>query len=166
MACTPRLTFHDQGFWMQLLTHLFLVHNYPSSTYIGINGAFWSLAIEAQLYLMYPALLMLVSKLGWRRTMVILAGCELLLRGMYGLIDTMGATNTIWGDISGLFSRSPLYYCIFRKKAVAFYKNFPDLVVRFGDYQLLYKTTESLSVFIVRCGDSSGYQQAFKRDQT
>ena len=59
---------------------------------------------------MYPALLVLVAKLGWRRTMVILAGCELLLRGMYGLIDTMGATNTIWGDISGLFSRSPLYY--------------------------------------------------------
>jgi peptidoglycan/LPS O-acetylase OafA/YrhL len=137
MACTPRLTFHDQGFWMQLLTHLFLVHNYPSSTYIGINGAFWSLAIEAQLYLMYPALLMLVSKLGWRRTMVILAGCELLLRGMYGLIDTMGATNTIWGDISGLFSRSPLYYwfswalgafvadAFLEKKPLPFIKTFP-----------------------------------------
>lgn len=97
VACTPRLTFHDQGFWMQLLTHLFLIHNYPSSTYIGINGAFWSLAIEAQLYLMYPALLMLVAKLGWRRTMIILAGSELLLRGMYGLTDVMGATNTIWG---------------------------------------------------------------------
>jgi peptidoglycan/LPS O-acetylase OafA/YrhL len=105
-----RLTTNIPDFGMQLLTHLFLVHNYPPSTYIGINGAFWSLAVEVQLYLLYPALLVLVAKLGWRRTMVILAGCEILLRGMYGVTDTMGATNTIWGDVSGLLSRSPLYY--------------------------------------------------------
>jgi len=97
-------------FWLQLLTHLFLIHNCLPLTFSGIVGSFWSLAIEAQLYLLYPALLALVAKLGWRRTMVILAGCELLIRGMDGLIQTMGATNTIGGCISGLFARSPLGY--------------------------------------------------------
>jgi len=103
-----RLTIHNPGFGRQLSTHLFLIHNCHPSTFTGINGAFWSLAIEAQLYLLYPALLMLVSKLGWRRTMVILAGCELLIRGMDGLIQTVGAANTVGGHISWLFARSPL----------------------------------------------------------
>jgi peptidoglycan/LPS O-acetylase OafA/YrhL len=105
MAGPLGLTFHSQGFWLQLLTHLFLVHNCPPSTFTGLNGAFWSLAIEAQLYLLYPALLVLVARLGWRRTLIILAGCELLLRGMDGLIQTAGVAN--WGDIS---CRLPLYY--------------------------------------------------------
>ena len=105
-----RLTFHSHFFWMQLLTHLFLIYNCHPSTFSGINGSFWSLAIEAQLYLLYPALLVLVAKLGWRRTMVILAGCELLIHGMDGLIQIVGATNTVGAYISWLFANSPLGY--------------------------------------------------------
>ncbi|MGA3284562.1 MAG: acyltransferase [Verrucomicrobiota bacterium] len=105
-----RLNFHSQYVWMQLLTHLFLIHNCHPLTFTGINGSFWSLAIEAQLYLLYPALLVLVAKLGWRRTLVILAGCESLIRGMDGLIQTVGATDTIGGHISWLFANSPLGY--------------------------------------------------------
>lgn len=110
VMANTRLTFHSQDFWMQLLTHSLLVHNCNPSTFYGINGSFWSLAIEAQLYLLYPALLVLVAKLGWRRTMVILGGCELLIHGMDGLIQTVDATNTIGGHISWLFANSPLGY--------------------------------------------------------
>jgi peptidoglycan/LPS O-acetylase OafA/YrhL len=105
-----RWNFHGQEDWMQLLTHLFLIHNFHPLTSSGFNGSFWSLAIEAQLYLLYPVLLFLVARLGWRRTMVILAGCELLIRGTDGLIQTVGATNTIGGHISWLFANSPLGY--------------------------------------------------------
>jgi peptidoglycan/LPS O-acetylase OafA/YrhL len=105
-----RLNFHSQEIRIQLLTHLFLIHNCDPLTFSGFNGSFWSLAVEAQLYLLYPALLVLVAKLGWRRTMVILAGCELLIRGMDGLIQTAGATNTFGGHISWLFASSPLGY--------------------------------------------------------
>jgi peptidoglycan/LPS O-acetylase OafA/YrhL len=105
-----RLSVHSHDFWLELLTHLFLIHNYDPSTFYGINASFWSLAIEAQLYLLYPALLVLVAKLGWHRTMVILAGCELLIRGMDGLIQTVGATNTVGGQISWFLTCSPLGY--------------------------------------------------------
>jgi peptidoglycan/LPS O-acetylase OafA/YrhL len=77
---------------------------------MGINASFWSLAIEIQLYLLYPVLLVLVAKLGWRRTMIILAGCELLIRGMDGIIKTAGAADTVGGHISFLFAISPLGY--------------------------------------------------------
>jgi peptidoglycan/LPS O-acetylase OafA/YrhL len=105
-----RLSIHSQDFWMQLLTHLFLIHNCDPSTFSGINTSFWSLAIEAQLYLLYPALLVLVAKLGWRRTMVVLAGCEFLIRGVDGLIQTVDATNTLGGHISWFFACSPFGY--------------------------------------------------------
>ncbi len=105
-----RLNFHSQQVWMQLLTHLFLIHNFHPLTFFGINASFWSLAVEAQLYLLYPVLLVLVAKLGWRRTMIILAGCELLIRGMDGVIQTAEAANTVGGHISWLFSSSPLGY--------------------------------------------------------
>jgi hypothetical protein len=42
--------------------------------------------------------------------MFILAGCELLIRGMGGLIQTVGAENTVGGNISWLFAGSPLGY--------------------------------------------------------
>jgi len=105
-----RWNFAGQGAWLQLSTHLFLIHNFHPLTFMGINGSLWSLAIEAQLYLLYPALLVLVARLGWRRTMVILAGCELLIRGTDGLMQMAGAANTMGGQISGLFARSPLGY--------------------------------------------------------
>lgn len=46
----------------QLLTHLLLVHNLFASTYGAINGAWWSVAVECQIYLLFPFLVML-----WRR---------------------------------------------------------------------------------------------------
>lgn len=94
----------------QLLTHLFLVHNFYPSTLYGFTGSFWSLAVEAQLYLLYPVFLFLTSKLGWRRTMITLAGGELLIRGLDGVIQTLNATNTVGGHISWFLTYSPLGY--------------------------------------------------------
>ena len=45
------------------LTHLLLVHNLAGkSLMFGINGAFWSLAVEWQLYLLYPLVLLVRRK--------------------------------------------------------------------------------------------------------
>lgn len=43
----------------QMLAHLFLVHNLWASTYNGINGTFWSIAVECQIYLLFPLLVLL-----------------------------------------------------------------------------------------------------------
>lgn len=48
----------------QMLAHLFLVHNLWLSTYGGINGAFWSIAVECQIYLLFPLLVWLWRKCG------------------------------------------------------------------------------------------------------
>lgn len=40
----------------QILSHLFLIHNFRTDWIFAISGAFWSLAVEAQLYLLYPLL--------------------------------------------------------------------------------------------------------------
>jgi peptidoglycan/LPS O-acetylase OafA/YrhL len=105
-----RLDFSSQLMWTQLITHLFFVHNFLNGTIGGVNGSFWSIAVEAQLYLLYPALLFLVGRLGWRRTMFLLAAIEILIRSAYGLMETLGATDTIAGNIAWKFSISPLGY--------------------------------------------------------
>lgn len=40
----------------QILSHVFLVYNFNPDWIFAISGAFWSLAVEAQLYLLYPLL--------------------------------------------------------------------------------------------------------------
>nr|AGU10146.1 Acyltransferase family [uncultured organism] len=47
-----------------LLTHLTLTHNLFDRTFTTINPSFWSLALEMQLYLLYPAFLLLRRCLG------------------------------------------------------------------------------------------------------
>ena len=50
---------------VQFLSHLALIHNSDNSTFFGLSPAFWSIAV--QLYLLYPILVALVSRLGWNR---------------------------------------------------------------------------------------------------
>lgn len=52
-------------------SHLFLFHNYQDGTFFSINGAFWSLALEIQLYLIYPLLLVLRKKIGIEKCIVV-----------------------------------------------------------------------------------------------
>lgn len=46
----------------QFSTHFFLIHNFWKETHFGVNPSFWSVAVEVQLYAVYP-LLILISKL-------------------------------------------------------------------------------------------------------
>jgi peptidoglycan/LPS O-acetylase OafA/YrhL len=57
-----------------VVLHLLMLHNIDSRTAYSINGVFWTLAIEEQLYLAYFLLLFLRNRWGWRRT---LAACLL-----------------------------------------------------------------------------------------
>jgi peptidoglycan/LPS O-acetylase OafA/YrhL len=71
---------------LQLGSHLLLIHNANASTFFGINPALWSIAIEAQFYLLYPLLLALVAALGWKRVLWLLAAVALALR-YFGAVD-------------------------------------------------------------------------------
>src|SRR5215213_7262688 len=51
--------------------HLFMLHNVDLRTTYTINGAFWTLAIEEQLYLAYFLLLFLRIRYGWTKTLLL-----------------------------------------------------------------------------------------------
>jgi peptidoglycan/LPS O-acetylase OafA/YrhL len=60
------------GFYVwDVVLHLFMLHNLDLRTTYTINGAFWTLAIEEQLYLAYFLLLFLRIRFGWTRTLVV-----------------------------------------------------------------------------------------------
>ncbi len=72
--------------------HLLMLHNLDSHTAYGINGVFWTLAIEEQLYLAYFLLLLLRRRWGWRTTLVCCAGARvawlmlsLVIKNRYGI---------------------------------------------------------------------------------
>jgi len=94
----------------QWLTHLLLIHNYGSNTFMGINPVFWSIAIEVQLYLIYPLLIAFAIRLGWRRAVVITAIFELSTRSFQGLAAVTGCGATSLGHFFGILSSSPLGY--------------------------------------------------------
>jgi peptidoglycan/LPS O-acetylase OafA/YrhL len=54
-----------------LVAHLLLIHNWSSDWMFRINGVLWSIAIEAQLYFLFPWLILLMQK---KSPLALLAG--------------------------------------------------------------------------------------------
>ncbi len=61
----------SKGGITDLLAHVFLVHNLSNRTFFGINPSFWTIALEAQLYSLYPLYLFLRKRLGAPKTTVL-----------------------------------------------------------------------------------------------
>jgi peptidoglycan/LPS O-acetylase OafA/YrhL len=62
---------HVTGFYLwDVLLHIFMLHNLDPRTAYTINGAFWTLAVEEQLYLAYFLLLFLRIRYGWTKTLL------------------------------------------------------------------------------------------------
>ena len=57
-----------------LVSHLLMIHNFDERTIYGIEGVFWTLAIEEQLYLAYFVLLFMRNRWGWGRTLLVCIG--------------------------------------------------------------------------------------------
>jgi peptidoglycan/LPS O-acetylase OafA/YrhL len=90
----------------QMLSHLFLIHNFDSRYCFGINAIFWSLALEVQLYCLYPLLLWMVGKMGWQRTLGITAILEIALHGVTGTLSVV--QTTLWEPT--WFTHNPFDY--------------------------------------------------------
>ena len=67
-------------FVYDVVMHLLMLHNLDPHTSYSINGVFWTLAVEEQLYLAYFLLLFLRTRWGWRPTLII---CGLARLGWY-----------------------------------------------------------------------------------
>ncbi len=99
------VNFHTPEGVIEFFSHLFLVHNYDWRTFYGINAAFWSIAVEFQLYLIYPLLLLLVRRLGWGRTLWIIGILEFAERLYSGSWAAIHADDTVT-----LMTTSPFYF--------------------------------------------------------
>ncbi len=83
LACYLLLTAHHAGinlshfFFYDLGMHLLMLHNLDPKTCYTINGVFWTLAIEEQLYLAYFLLLFLRVRWGWTVTLAVCLGARL-----------------------------------------------------------------------------------------
>ncbi len=71
--------------------HLLMLHNLDSQTAYSINGVFWTLALEEQLYLAYFGLLFLRRRWGWRTALACCLGARvgwlllsLVVKNRYG----------------------------------------------------------------------------------
>jgi peptidoglycan/LPS O-acetylase OafA/YrhL len=68
-----------------LISHLLLIHNLSPNTIGGINGAFWSIAVEWQIYFLFPLLVSAWSRFGgWPTlavTLVVSYGAWYAMRG-------------------------------------------------------------------------------------
>ena len=63
-------------FFYDLGMHLLMLHNLDAQTVYTINGVFWTLAVEEQLYLAYFLLLFLRVRWGWGVTIAVCLGAR------------------------------------------------------------------------------------------
>lgn len=68
-------------FVYDVFMHVLMLHNLDPQTCYSINGVFWTLAIEEQLYLAYFLLLFLRMRWGWGLTLIV---CALARLGWFG----------------------------------------------------------------------------------
>ncbi|MCE0483365.1 MAG: acyltransferase [Methylacidiphilales bacterium] len=90
-----------------LITHFLLIHNWNENSIYAVNGSFWSIAVEVQLYLIYPLLLWLSGRLGWRNCLILL----FLIEISFILLPTIAFhlnAHSRWNW--SLLSRSPFAY--------------------------------------------------------
>jgi len=76
--------FTPQTIIRQFFIHGFAIHNLELNSKYAVNPSFWSIATEIQLYIIYPALLLLTGILGWKRTLLGILAIEILLRSLNG----------------------------------------------------------------------------------
>jgi hypothetical protein len=79
-----------------VLSHVLLVHNYHPDTFYSINGSFWSLAVEVQMYLLYPILLRLNGRRGFIRSLLVVGSISVL--GMFA--------DRVYGPLGPVFNSS------------------------------------------------------------
>lgn len=78
-----------------LLYHLLLIHNFSSRDFFFINPSFWSLALEVQLYLIYPVFLILRKKIGIAYSFLIVLFIAIILFG-FGLVYPETGKNYVY----------------------------------------------------------------------
>jgi peptidoglycan/LPS O-acetylase OafA/YrhL len=89
----------------QFASHALLIHNFFPSTFFGISPAFWSIAVEVQLYLLYPLLYWFSRHVGWGWVLIGTSVIEVALRAWHARVLTE-TNESLWMQLEG----NPLFY--------------------------------------------------------
>jgi peptidoglycan/LPS O-acetylase OafA/YrhL len=74
----------------QLFTHATLTHTFFPDTFYALNGAYWSLGLEWQLYLSLPLLIWGIRRFGIKRTAIAVVACNVVYRLVVALLIARG----------------------------------------------------------------------------
>ncbi|MEZ4862768.1 MAG: acyltransferase [Caldilineaceae bacterium] len=80
LALVLALPMSPAAFWWQTITHLTMTHNFFATTVLALNGPFWSLALECQLYLLFPLFLAGFRRFGIFTTLFVVGIIQLMAR--------------------------------------------------------------------------------------
>jgi peptidoglycan/LPS O-acetylase OafA/YrhL len=98
-----RLDFAAWENWVRLFSHLFLLNNL-SDLLVGISAAYWTIPVEAQLYLLFPVLLWLVHRYSFARALWIVGVIQFSLQIITALAFGLYRVPPFW------LTASPFYY--------------------------------------------------------
>ena len=83
-----------------LASHLLLVQTWFATTIGAINGPFWSIALEAQLYLAFPLLLLLIRRWGFGRALATTVAVAVVWAALGALWNGTTLSHTFGADLS------------------------------------------------------------------
>jgi peptidoglycan/LPS O-acetylase OafA/YrhL len=66
----------------QLGSHVLSIHNFHERSFFGINPSFWGIAVEIQLYVIYPLLVFMTSRFGWGKSLIVVGVAEVAIRSV------------------------------------------------------------------------------------
>jgi peptidoglycan/LPS O-acetylase OafA/YrhL len=95
-----RYDFKSLYCFYQVGTHALLIHNFDPHTAWAISSAFWSIAVEVQLYLLYPLLLICVRRWGWRGALFLVGFLEIGLQTIVGWAPIVELSIPTWIKLS------------------------------------------------------------------
>lgn len=98
-----RLLFERWSDWVRLIAHVVLCHNFSVS--LGaISPSYWTIPVEAQLYVLFPVLLILVRRYSFRKALWIVGIIQFSLHIVTALLFDVDRRPPFW------ISTSPFFY--------------------------------------------------------
>lgn len=140
-----------------VMSHLLLIQNIIKGSFMAINPSMWSIAIEIQLYLIFPIFCFLVSRLNWKGAMLLVGGLEVALRASQSVALCKNISGIYW-PLTGF---TPIYWCswalgAYAVRAVTLGRKSPPLrafaCILAGLFANYFKPIESFSFLLIAMG--------------
>lgn len=69
-----------------VVLHLFFLHGFDPHSFLSLNGALWSMAVEVQFYVVFPIVLRFYAKRGPKQFLLVMAGLTVAYRLLVALL--------------------------------------------------------------------------------